>query len=121
MITYKITGDNVPMTEADQSYVEKRFSRFDRFIKGDYPKEMTVVVRKMIEHERGHAFKVEVSFSPAEEHYFVSTEQKDFHTAVDVANNELWREITGQKGKHNTLFHRGARKLKSMLKFGSKE
>lgn len=106
------------MTEADQSYVEKRFARFDRFIKGTYPKEMTVVVRKMIEHERGHAFKVEVSFSPAEENYFVSTEQKDFHTAVDVANNELWREITGQKGRKDTLFHRGARKIKDMLKFG---
>jgi ribosomal subunit interface protein len=120
MITYKITGDNVPMTEADQAYVEKRFQRFDRFIKGDYPKEMTVTVRKMIAHERDNAFKVEVAFSPAEENYFVSTEQKDFHTAVDVANNELWREITGQKGRKDTLFHRGARRLKELLKRGSR-
>ena len=116
MITYKITGDNVPLSESDQSYIEKRFARFERFSKSDNHKEITVTVRRMIAHERGHAFKVEVSFTPAEKNYFVSSEQKDIYTAVDIANNELWREITGEKGRKNSLFHRGARKIKSMLR-----
>ena len=116
MITYKITGDNVTLSEVDQNYIEKRFARFERFTKGENHKEMTVTVRRMIAHERGHTFKVEVSFTPAEKNYFVSNEQKDFHTAVDIANNELWREITGEKGRKNTLWHRGARKIKNMLR-----
>ena len=106
------------MTEADQSYIEKRFARFERFTKGEHHKEVTVTVRKMIGHERGHAFMVEVAFNPAGQDYFVSTEQKDFHTAVDVANNELWREITGEKGRQDTLWYRGARKIKEMMKKG---
>ncbi len=121
MLTYKITGDDIPVSPADREYIEKRFSRFDRFIKGEHDREMTVTVRRMIAHERGHAFKAEIAFNPAGENYFVSTEQKDFHTAVDTAKNELWREITGAKGRKNTLFHRGARRLKKLIKGGSGE
>ena len=121
MLTYKITGDDVPVSDADREYIEKRFARFGRFSKGEHHHDVTVTVRRMVAHERGHAFKVEVSFNPAGQNYFVSTEQKDFHTAVDVANNELWRGITGSKGKKDTLWYRGAKKIKDMLKLGSRD
>jgi ribosomal subunit interface protein len=123
MLTYKITGDDVQINAEDRAYIEKRFARFERFTKGEHHKEVTVVVRRMVAHERGHAFKVEVTFNPSGQDYFVSSEQKDVRIAVDAVNNELWRQITAEKGREQSLFHRGARKFKNMLKgnFGKNE
>ena len=118
MLTYTITGDNVALSEKVRSYIEKRFKNFSRFASGEHSPEIIVTVSKSTVHQREDSTKVEVKFKLHPQEFFVSGEAHDIMAAIDQAKAELMREVTQSKSKRITLFHRGARKLKSLMRKG---
>jgi len=117
MLTYTFTGDNIAITDAAREYVEKRFKAFDRFAdKTENLREMQVTVTKTTAHERHGAFRVEVKFRIHTRDFFAAGEADDVFAAVDVAKDELMREVTRSNQKRRTLFHRGSRAIKNLMK-----
>lgn len=116
MLTFTITGDAVNLSGATREYIEKRFSGFERFLDDDSAHELSVTVQKATAYTRDDSFTVEARFQIHERDFFVTATAGDVVTAIDNAKEELMREVTTSNAKRRTLFHRGARKLKSMMK-----
>ena len=116
MITYLITGDNIPNSDAVRSHVESHFTKFEKFVDKNIDHEMNITLSKTTVHQREDTYRVEISFKINSENYFVVADNADLFSAVDQAKDSLTREITKKHGKRQTLFHRGARKIKNMFK-----
>ena len=116
MITLMITADTVALSEKTREYIEKRFRGFDRFIDDRLPHEIAVTVSRATAYKREDAYRVEASFKLHERNFFATAEALEIETAADMAKEELMREVTSSNDRRRTLFHRGARKLKSLIK-----
>lgn len=113
MLAYIITGDSVHISDADRAYIEKRFRRFERFV-DEAGSEMAVTASKTTAKEREDAVRVEVRFG----NFFATADAPDLLSAVDLVKEELMRQVTKDKAKRVTLFHRSARRLKRLIKRG---
>ena len=118
MLIYTITGDNIAIGDQVRAYIEKRFSGFSRFVNPDISHEVFVTVSKTTAHHRDDSICVEVKLQVNAKDFFAAGAAADIMAAVDQAKEELMREVTHSKGKKLTLFHRGARKIKGMMKVG---
>ena len=116
MITYTITGDNIPNSDAVRSYVENHFNKFGKFIPKESDHEMVFTLSKTTVHQREDSFRVEVKFKINSENYFVSADNADLFGALDEVKDTLMRDIAKNHDKKKTLFHRGARKIKNLFK-----
>lgn len=114
MLTIKITALTLSLSEEVKNTITKKFSAFDRFTFVDAPQELLVTVTKSTAHQREDTFRVESKFK----NFFSVGEGADIVTAADMAKSELMREVTHAKEKRITLIHRGARKLKALLRRG---
>ena len=120
MLTYTITGDTVVISEKIRAHIEKRFRGFERFMDEDVNHEIIVTVQKATAHARDDAFRVEAKMKLHERDFFAVGTAGDITAAADAAKEELMREVTHSNAKRRTLFHRGARKIKSMMRGGPK-
>ena len=120
MITYTITGDTTALSAKERAYIEKRFRGFERFMDEDVNHEIFVTVQQATAHARDDAFRVEAKMKLHERDFFAVGVGADTTSAADAAKEELMREVTQSNAKRRTLFHRGARKLKSLLKMSSR-
>lgn len=118
MLKYTITGDTLTVTDQARAHIEKRFNGFSRFADQDTEHELFVTVSKTTAHHRDDSIRVEVKFKINTKDFFAAGVAPDIMGAVDQAKEELMREVTQTKAKHRTLFHRGARKLKELVKSG---
>lgn len=118
MVNYIITGDDFAITPAIREYVEKRFRKLDSFEKGNNPVDLHLNGIRTTAHERPDTYRVEVKCRIDTHDFFASVERSDFMRAIDEAKQELWREITHTKDRKATLFHRGARRIKKLLRGG---
>ena len=116
MITYTITDHAVPMSDAVREYVEKRFKGFERFMDDKTDHEITVTISKLTAHQREDSVQVEVSLKIHTKDFLVRGVGSEVLAAIDMAKEELMREVTHSKAKRITLFHHGARKVKNMIK-----
>ena len=116
MITYTITGDNVPNSDAVRDYVNSHFNKFEKLIDKNTSHEMYITLSKSTVHQREDSYRVEINFQINSENYFVRVDKADLFGAVDEAKDILMRDITKNHDKKKTLFHRGARKIKSLFK-----
>ncbi len=119
MLNIKITGDDVSITDSIREYAEKRFSKFDRFEKDKTPHEIEIAIRKSTDFVRDNTYNVEAKFLHGTKVSFVSADHSDVMAAMDLAQTELMQEVTRDKDRKQTLFHRGGRKLKKLLRMGS--
>lgn len=118
MLTYTITGDNIPVTDKVRAHIEKRFKGFVRFMDEKTGHEIFVTLTKTTAYQREDSVRVEVKLKINTQDFFASAEAGDSMAAIDQAKEELMREVTHSKAKRLTLFHRGARKMKALMKSG---
>ncbi len=114
MLTIKITALTISLSDEVKNTITKKFSAFDRFTFPEAPQELLVTATKTTAHQREDTFRVEAKFK----NFFSVGEGADIITAADMAKSELMREVTQAKEKRITLIHRGARKLKKLMRSG---
>ena len=116
MITYIISGDTMALSDAVRAYIEKRFASFERFMDDKIPHEISVIVSKQTAHEREDSYRVEAGFKIHQREFFATGVAGEVYAAIDDAKEELMREVTQSNDRRRTLFHRGARKVKDLVK-----
>jgi len=67
-------------------------------------------------HQKGDFFRAEVNVHLPHKHLRAVSETGDLYGAIDLVRDELFDEITAFQGKKITLFRRGARTIKSIIK-----
>ena len=119
MINTQIKTINMDLTDSLREYVEKRVSVFEKFSKGE--SSAYVEVGKTTNHHKsGDVYKAEINLTLDGKVYRSKIETTDLYAAIDEAKDDLFVSVTSQKDRDQTLWKRGARSVKKMLKGISK-
>ncbi len=114
-----IKATNMELTDAISEYINKRLSGIDKFIKNEEVICRVEVAKTTNHHKQGDVFKGELFLEISGKEFYTVSEKEDLYAAIDDAKEELFRQITSNKDKKQTLFKRGAASVKKILKGGS--
>lgn len=111
-----IKATNLELTPALKDYAEKRMKGIVKFTDGDAM--IALELGKVSgHHKQGEIFEARVNITtPLGKQYYAVSEKADMYEAIDDVRGEVVREITSAKGKQDSLFRRGARSVKKLLK-----
>lgn len=115
-MSISIKSTLIELTPALSDYTEKRLSTLHKYAEGEC--QIAVEIGKTTMHHRnGDVFVADVSVvTPLGKQYKAVSEKTDLYEAIDDVRNEIIREIKGGKSRTQTLFRRGATKIKSLIK-----
>ncbi len=112
-ITMKGTG--MKLSSSVCQYIKEKIGGLDKFLKNFNPElvEAAVEVGKITQGQRqGEIFRAEVNLSVEGQLLRVEETGESLQAAIDLARDELAREIKHYKEKKATKFIRGARSWK---------
>lgn len=114
----KIRAINFDLTSAIEEYVNKKIFSLSKFIHGGEEILCEVEIGRTTKHHNsGDIFKAEVNIMlPGGKQVYTSSEQADIYTAIDMVRDETERALVTEKNKKDTLFRRGATRIKNLLK-----
>ncbi len=103
------------LTVPIKEYIEKRINTLNKFFSNDT--ELYVEVGKTsLHHKNGDYYKAEISMKSGEGSFFAVSEKENLYTAIDAVKDEISNLIKRNKDKKQTLFKRGAKSVKKMIK-----
>ncbi len=114
----KTRAINFDLTDAISEYVEKKVSSLGKFIPNSENVLCEVEIGRTTKHHNsGDIFKAEINIMvPGGSQVYAVAEESELYTAIDIVRDEAERAIVSQKNKKDTLFRRGASKVKQLLK-----
>jgi ribosomal subunit interface protein len=117
-----IKAIGIELTSAIEDYVHKRLGGLEKFTKGELtPPRIEVEVGKTTEHhKKGDFFSAQAKIYCINGPFHATKEEADLYAAVDAIREDLERQLVAKKDRGTTLFRRGARSVKKMLKGLSK-
>lgn len=119
----QIKATHMSLTPEIEAYLRKRLMKLDKLTAGDGD---SVVARVELEktanhHKSGDLYRAEINLALPGKNLFAAAEKEDVLSAIDALRDEVLREVRSHKGKRESLFLRGAGKIKKMLRFGGEE
>jgi len=116
----KATG--MELTDAIRDYAEKRVSALDKFLSRykDQPFVYMEVGKTTAHHKSGDVYMAELTISGIGSDVRMVSYKDDLYSAIDDVKEEAMVALASMKDRKDTLFRRGARSVKKMLKGISK-
>ena len=116
---------NIEITEAIHDYVEKKVTNLGKLLTEIEERDGEVIVLFSISktthhHKGGEVFHADCSINIKGKKFYTSVNKQDLYEAIDAVKEDLFREITKNKDRKQTLFKRGATSVKKMMKGISK-
>ena len=113
------------LTPAIRDYVLKRITNLEKLLSGIEERQGKVMVNFEVSkstnhHKRGEIFHADCLVKIDGKEFYSSADEEDLYQAIDAIKDSLYNEINKNKDRAQTLFHRGARSVKKMLKGLSK-
>jgi len=108
---------NFEITPSIRTYLQDKLNAIDKFLPNDESIFAEVELAKTTKHhQKGDIFKAEVNLTMPGRLIRAVAERWDLRVAIDAMKDELQREITNNKEKNISLYRRGARLLKKLLR-----
>lgn len=120
-----LQSKNMTLTPSIHEHVLKRINNLEKLLSKIEEKQGSVLVNfevgKSTNHHRsGEIFHADCLIRIDGKEFYSSADKEDLYEAVDVVRDSLFNEISKNKDRERTLFYRGARSVKKMLKGLSK-
>ncbi len=120
-----LQGKNIEMTDAIRDYVIKRVTNLEKLLKnieeaGGEVSARFEVSKTTNHHKLGDVFHADCSINIKGEEFHASADTEDLFQSIDEVKENLFREISKNKDRKQTLLYRGARSVKKMMKGLSK-
>ena len=114
----KTRAINFDLTDAINDYINKKLTPLEKFTGGSSEVLCEVEIgRTTNHHNSGEIFKAEVNmFVSGSSQIYAVSEQADLYSAIDLVKDDVERQLVSEKSKKETLFRRGAGKIKNLLK-----
>lgn len=113
-----IKATNIELDEKIKDYVDSKILPLDKFFNSE--SEISVFVeigRESNKRQNGpDVFMAEIRFVFDGKDFYVKNYAPELFTAIDMTRDEAQRKINDRKEKAQTLFVRGARKIKKRIK-----
>ena len=109
---------NIESTQAISSYLHQKLSHLEKFIiKNDNSALCEIELAKTTNHHKnGDIFKAEINLTVAGDQYLAVSEEIDLYAAIDLAKDNMVRELQTSKDKKVSLARRGGAKIKNLIK-----
>lgn len=120
-----LKGTNIELTQSIKDYVFKKVTNLDKLLKDSEDKKENINVNFEVgkntkHHNKGEVFHADCLISLNGEEFYASSDKEDLYMAIDEIKEILFRDINKNKNRKQTLFRRGAKSIKKMLKGLSK-
>jgi ribosomal subunit interface protein len=117
MMNIQIKNTNFNMTPDIEEYINSKVSSVEKFL-GQQDKEIFVEaeVERSAHHKKGEVFRVEFNMTVGGKLYRSEVTSFDPRGAVDLAKDQLEKQIRRSKTKRFELFEKGARAIKNILR-----
>lgn len=114
----KIRSANFELTPAIEEYITRKVNSLEKFFGKKDSLICNFEIGKTTEHHKsGDIFRAEINIvTSGSSQIYAVAEESDLYAAIDVVRDEAEREIVSNKNKRETLFRRGAAKIKNILK-----
>ena len=116
-ITFKHSGTDVRPHLED--LVTEKLQTLDRFLGGKTDVKCEVEFAKVAPKRNGDIYRVEVNIWTSGQLYRAEATEESFERAIDVVRSELESELQRSRTKRQSLWRKGARKMKDMMRFGA--
>jgi len=115
-ITFKHTATDVrPQLE---DIITEKLQTLERFLGGKSEVMCEVEFAKVAPKRNGSIYRVEVNITSAGQLHRAEATEETFERAIDVVRSELESELQRSRTKKQSLWRKGARKVKDMMRFG---
>ena len=113
------------LTPTIHEYVIKRVTNLEKLLRKIEKNSGEVnvnfeVAKSTNHHKAGSVFHADCLINIKGEKFYSSADEEDLYQAIDAVKENLFREISKNKDRRQTLFKRGAASVKKMLKGLSK-
>jgi ribosomal subunit interface protein len=121
--TIQYKGTNVSLDPQWKSLVEQKFQSLAKYIGSHTDATCDVEFEKETgeHHNSGNIHRVEANLFVGGTLYRAEASLESFEKAIDQVRSELDRELARARQKRETLFKKGGRKIKEMLRLGKIE
>ena len=110
---------NFSLTPSIKTYLSQKINTLDKFLPYDESIFADVELAKITKHhQKGDIFRAEVNLKIPGRLVRAVAEEWDLRVAIDVIKGELQHEIKSNKEKNLSLYKKGARILKKLLRGG---
>ncbi len=113
-----IKSTNYELTEHIKNHLEKKCALLEKVIPADASVTCEAELEKRKEHQSGQVYRAEINVLVDGKLYRAESTEMNMEDAIDVAKDELKREIRRAVNKRQSLMRRGGKKIKDMLRFG---
>lgn len=120
-----LQSKSIELTEDIEDYVNKKVTDLERLLSRIEDEGRKVLVnfevsRSTNHHKSGDIFHADCLIKLDGKEFYASADKEDLYQAIDEVKSVLYHEINKNKNRTQTLFHRGARSVKKMMKGLSK-
>ena len=116
-----LQAKNMELTQAIREYVLNKDTNLGRLLANKNGLNISFEVSKNTNHHKsGNVFHADCLVNLEGDKFYASADEEDLYQAIDVVKENLFREISKNKDRRQTLFKRGATSIKKMLKGLSK-
>ncbi len=99
-------------------FVTQKLSALDKYLATSTDVKTEVEFEKIASHRSGAICRVEVNIAVGGALYRAEATEQTFEAAVDVVKGQLDQELRKAHSRRTSLFRRGSRKIKEILRFG---
>lgn len=112
---YNIKGTNLPITPELRDYVEKKLAHVNKFVAGDSTVH-TDVELEFSPVRDGGKYRAEFNMAQGGELYRAEMWGSTMHEAIDIAIDQLTKELRRSKKKRLHVFRKSAAKIKDFIR-----
>ncbi len=100
-------------------YLAKRLQTLEKYLPENETALMCdVELEKLSDQHNGPVYRAEINLQVAGTLLRAEATAETMEDAIDQIRNEMKTELTRESGKRASLFRRGARRLKELIRFG---
>jgi len=107
---------NMEMTSKLQSLLDHKLLPLEKFITDHSDTKCDVELEKLTDHQSGKIYRAEINLFNGGELYRAEATEEQIERAIDVARDELKRELRRDSDKKQSLKIKGERSIKDMLR-----
>lgn len=120
-----LQSKNMGLTNDIKDYALKRVTNLEKLLSrlqedGGEVKVLFEISRSTNHHKAGEVFHADCSINIDGKNFYAANDNEDLYSTIDSVKEILFKEISKEKSRGQTLFRRGAKSVKKMLKGLSK-
>lgn len=110
-----IKGIHMDITPAVDAYVRKKVQSLEKFI--DAGTKLEVDLSKAHHHQKSKdAYEAQYKVYCRGEYLQSKVEAEDIYSAIDLGRDEIYMILSSKKDKKMTLWRRGGKKIKNIMR-----